>query len=190
MRDRIIKLYEGKVGPNPTDEELTEVFNKGKDRYENEIPPGYKDLEKGKGGKRADYRRAYGDYLMWAAIVEKAKTDGCDVIIVTDDGKEDWWKKESGQVIGPRPELLAEFTNETSKDVAIYSPDRFMEFAKEYLNANVSDDAFGEVRAASEETATWESETDIAAALRAISDQTDTSPMTIAPTKSAKLSSE
>ncbi len=152
-RERIASLFDGSVGAAPSDEEFENEFQKAATRYENGVPPGYMDADKAKGGKFSDKRRAYGDYLIWNSILQKAKDGEHNVILIIDDTKEDWWKKVKGRTIGPRPELLAEFFERTSKKIAIYRPDRFIELAKQFAEAEVSEEALSEVSKASNDRA-------------------------------------
>ena len=107
----LTKLYEGKVGDKYSDERLKEIFTIGEERYNKKVPPGYKDTNK----KTGD-RHRFGDLIIWLQILEKSKKDGCDIIFVTDDKKEDWWQLHNGDKIGPRRELIIEFRKETGNE--------------------------------------------------------------------------
>ncbi|RLK60439.1 PIN-like domain-containing protein [Actinokineospora cianjurensis] len=58
-------------------------------------PPGYKDRKK-------DDVNAVGDYLVWEQTLLEATTRGLDVLFVTSDTEEDWWRLEGGERRGPR----------------------------------------------------------------------------------------
>lgn len=58
-------------------------------------------------------RRLYGDLIVWKQVIQKSKKDKINIILVTDDLKEDWWLKINGKTIGPRFELIKEFHIET-----------------------------------------------------------------------------
>jgi hypothetical protein len=78
----------------------------GEARMARREPPGYLDAEKAgstlpEGGT--------GDYLLWRQATEEAAARGTDLVIVTADQKADWWWRRAGELIGPRPELVAEF---------------------------------------------------------------------------------
>lgn len=47
--DKILDLFDGKVGRGFDEEEIKKIINEGNDRYEKKIPPGYKDAAKKKG---------------------------------------------------------------------------------------------------------------------------------------------
>lgn len=131
LMEMITRLFDGKIG-NPFDEEsLKKIYKEGAHRYEQEIPPGYKD-HKSKREKPESER--YGDLLLWEEIILKSKNENVPIIFVTDEEKEDWWWKEEGKTIGPRLELLAEFHRKTNHKIYMYRMARFMEYAREFLH--------------------------------------------------------
>ena len=70
-------------------------------RYEQKIPPGYRDNGKPDEGS--------GDLLIWKTILEAAKANKQrDFLFVTDETKNDWWIKAEGTV-HPRYELTDEY---------------------------------------------------------------------------------
>nr|WP_287324082.1 PIN-like domain-containing protein [Mesorhizobium sp.] len=112
--NEVTVIFDGKVGDQPNDIELRR--KEAQRRYEEKIPPGYKD--KGRAG----------DYLIWAEMRDKAKVSQLPMLFVTDDSKEDWWARHSGRTLGPRPELRHEFFNDTGQLFYAYSPARFLSF--------------------------------------------------------------
>lgn len=64
-------------------------------------PPGYKDATKDDGG--------VGDLAIWLSLLELGKTNEKHVILVSEDGKPDWWQKSNGAEFLPRYELVDEF---------------------------------------------------------------------------------
>lgn len=82
------------------------ICDEGQNRYKKSIPPGYKD-EKDKDGLRK-----YCDLIWWKEVLNYANSNKKNVILVTDDIKEDWWKKEDEDFIF-REELLNEFYRTT-----------------------------------------------------------------------------
>jgi hypothetical protein len=70
-------------------------------RCKAKIPPGYKDA-----GKDVN---AAGDLIVWHTVLEVAETRKAPVILVSGDGKPDWWHRSSGQSLYPRYELTDEF---------------------------------------------------------------------------------
>lgn len=142
--DELTELFDSCVGKEPSKNELDKIYIEGKDRYAEQIPPGYKDLkEKEKKGNR----HIYGDLLVWKELIEYSKKNKKLLIFVTDDGKEDWWKKENGKTIRPREELIKEFFDITGIRILIYNADQFLKFAKEKgLVPDLKDNTIEEVK--------------------------------------------
>lgn len=140
LRDRITKLFNGKLGGAYTLERLKDIYEEGEKRYEKRIPPGFSDSERKKGENK------YGDLILWFQLIEKAKEEQKPFIFITDETKEDWWWIFRGRTIGPRPELIKEFHSKTNQNIYIYSSDQFMEYARQYLQKDVEETAISEVR--------------------------------------------
>lgn len=125
-QNKLSDLLDGKVLKPFTADEIDAIKKEGETRYENKIPPGFKDADK------SDNR--YGDLINWKEILRFAKESGKHIIIVSSEIKEDWVTKEQGQVVGLRYELIREFYREVAKAsqyVHFLSLDRFLEFARE-----------------------------------------------------------
>ncbi|MCZ6638342.1 MAG: PIN domain-containing protein, partial [Candidatus Dadabacteria bacterium] len=158
IRERIDMLFNDKIGKPPSSQEdLEQLYVEGEQRYHKQIPPGFEDS--GKNDNQPDefthndllYKRKYGDLILWKQIIGYSKNkDLKDVIFITDDNKSDWWWKiDSGgtKTIGPRPELIEEMNRLTNVErLHMYSTEKFLEYANEYLNANVGKEAIEEVR--------------------------------------------
>lgn len=144
--EQITTLLDGKVGYDFDEKTLDELFKEGERRYKEKIPPGFKDLEDKKGAPR---RHLYGDFIWWKQAIDYADKNHCDLIIVTDDAKEDWWFKVENETKSPRVELIKEFHNQTSQSFHMYRTGRFMELAKKYDKVAVSDTSIKEVKSTS-----------------------------------------
>ena len=140
LRDRITKLFNGKVGEAYPIERLKDIYDEGQKRYEKRIPPGYSDSERKKGENK------YGDLILWFQLIDKSIELQKPFIFITDETKEDWWWLFKGKTIGPRPELLKEFRLKTNHDLYVYSSYQFMEYARQYLKQHVGEQAINEVR--------------------------------------------
>ncbi len=142
--EELTLLFECCVGKEPSKLDLKKNYEEGKERYLEEIPPGYKDLkEKEKKG----LRHLYGDLLIWKELIEYSKKNKKPLIFVTDDGKEDWWKKENGITIRPREELIKEFYDLTGIRILIYNSDQFLKFAKQRgLVSDLKDKTIEEIK--------------------------------------------
>ncbi len=140
--NKILSLYEGKVGDDYEPAKLDELYKEGERRFKESIPPGYLDWkDKIKDGTR----RACGDLIWWNQAIDYAKKNKRDLIIVTDDKKDDWWYKVSGKTISPRVELIREFDQETNgQSFLMYKTHQFMEMAKKLDGAKVSDSSIKE----------------------------------------------
>ncbi len=140
--EQLLALYEGKVGPAFSEEELNTIEQEGKKRYTAEIPPGYKDSEKQKGN---NLNNVYGDYLVWKQILNYASVNKKDIILVTNDQKEDWWETLHNQTIGPRIELRKEFIQSTSQKFHMYSMRNFITHFENGIDGKVDRETIDEI---------------------------------------------
>lgn len=122
--DKILAIFEGRVGEKIDDTELNLIKEEGKKRYDKSIPPGYKDDRKKK--NQEDDNNAYGDLIIWKQIIKYAKEKSVGIVYVTHDQKEDWWNIAKGKTIGPRIELRKEFMTETNQEFHMYSMNSFI----------------------------------------------------------------
>lgn len=138
--ESVTELLAGKVGQPYSPETLLTRQKEAEVRFARGIPPGFAD-SKTKGNERS-----CGDYVLWAQLLEHAEGVARPVIMVTDDSKEDWWRRLQGKTIGPRPELVAEMRHRAKVLFHLYRPDSFMEQAGTALNQKVNEPALEEVR--------------------------------------------
>ena len=139
--EKMFVAFDGRVGKCPSAEELSRLNALAQERYEKLIPPGFADLkEKGIPG-------AYGDCIAWQQLMEIANVEQKGIILVIDDEKDDWWLMESRtkRTLGPRPELLEEFTTVTKQQFYMYNSESFLRAAKEFTSAEIRDDVIEEV---------------------------------------------
>lgn len=122
--EKILKIFDGKVGGIVPESELDVIKKEGEERYKKSIPPGYKDGIKKKG--QEDDNNAYGDLIIWKQIIKYSKENNIGIIYVTHDQKEDWWNIVKGKTIGPRVELRREFFAETKQEFHMYSMNNFI----------------------------------------------------------------
>ena len=139
LRDALDTLLEDKLGLPYSQEKLDDVYNLGKQRYKQGIPPGYEDSNK-------EGKDKYGDLIFWFQIIDKAKETNKPIILVTDDRKEDWWRMFKGKTIGPRPELVDEMLSKAGVSFYLYQTDPFMENAQKFLEKQVKKEAIDEIR--------------------------------------------
>lgn len=93
-------ILEGNVGSPLSPDELREALKEARQRNIDKRPPGWKDASKRDNPE--------GDYLVWRQTLIEAKRRAVDVLFVTGDVKDDWWRKERGEIKGPLPELALE----------------------------------------------------------------------------------
>lgn len=135
----ITNLLDGKVGPVYPPEKLEKIYILGKQRYDNKIPPGFKDIGK-------ENNEQYGDLILWCQIISHAKSTNKPIILITDDSKDDWWRKSNGKIIGPHPELINEMLSTTGQNLYIYQTEKFLEYANEYIQSSIKQETIDEVR--------------------------------------------
>jgi hypothetical protein len=147
IQESISLIFENKVGQPYSEEKLKKMITDGEERYKQKIPPGFKDEAKsGDSEVFTEICRKYGDLIVWNQIIDNSIATKKGVVLVTDDKKEDWWEKFKGKTIGPRPELVKEFKDKTGNNFHMYQADRFLEFARKFLNEQISNEIVKEIR--------------------------------------------
>lgn len=147
IKQKISSVFDERVGSPYSEEKLKEIISKGEHRYKQKIPPGFKDSSKsGDGEVFIEKCRKYGDLIVWMQVIDKSKESKKPIVLVTDDKKDDWWERFRGKTVGPRPELVKEFKEETENSFYMYQADKFLELARENLNEKVSDEILEEIR--------------------------------------------
>lgn len=122
----------GRVGVPLSQEDYGKAITEGMRRVEKRLPPGYMD-------KTKDGVGAAADYLVWEQILKEAAHRRCDVLFVTADAKEDWWRKEQGFNRGPRPELTEELRIRGGGRLFMLTPKRFLEVAAPILDFSLQE---------------------------------------------------
>ena len=155
IREKLNELFSNKVGAEPNQDIINNIENEGVERYESDIPPGFKDKNKeGEfhyGGVK--YKNKYGDLIIWKQIIEyvKSNKDIVNVIFVTDDTKKDWWFTiDSGgnKRVGPHAHLINEIKKlDNIKLFDMYTTADFLQkTSKYYSNFKVSEDSISDVK--------------------------------------------
>lgn len=122
--DTVLAIFNRKVGPPFSPEEMKAISDEGKERYEKQIPPGFCDVKKEKEG---DDNNVYGDLIVWKQILAYSAANHKNIIYVTHDQKKDWWNISKGRTVGPRIELRKEFSEKTGQNFYMYSMESFLE---------------------------------------------------------------
>lgn len=123
--DKLLQIFDKKTGKGFSQEQLNEIKIEGQERFDKQIPPGYKDVKK---GNIFVDNNIYGDLIIWKEILAFAKENKKNIIFITDDRKEDWWDiGEAKQITGPRIELRKEFNEVTGKLFYMYRMESFID---------------------------------------------------------------
>jgi PIN like domain len=133
------ELFDGNVGAPYNENDLNRAYEVARKRFDEKVPPGFKDSDKPEPAR-------YGDYVGWRQILDFAVKNNASVILVTDDAKDDWWRREGAQTFGPRPELVVEFRTSCSGLFYMYSSDRFLELSGKYIGGPVDPTAINELK--------------------------------------------
>lgn len=147
--DFIGKIFLGKTGQCFDTEEMDKIAKEGEERYQREIPPGYRDNRK---DDTDDPYRRYGDLIVWFQIIFYAKSEGKPCVFITDDKKDDWWREQSGRTIGPRPRLIEEFKLKTNQRFWMYTVEKFIKESAKMSNDTVSEEILNEIKKVSSES--------------------------------------
>ncbi len=127
-------ILRGKVG-DPLDESAYEkALVEAKRRGDNQLPPGYLDAKKPE-------PESAGDYLVWGQLLVEASRRNLDVLFITRDAKEDWVRKEAGEIRGPRIELINELRARTGRNFYLRTPAQLLALAKDSLNVSIHKDS-------------------------------------------------
>lgn len=138
--DELTNLFEGKISEKYSPEKLEEIYKDGESRYKQRIPPGYEDEK-----TKKDYRK-YGDLVLWFQIIDIAKTQKKNVILITNERKVDWWWKiKDGRNMGPRQELVEEIYESANVDFHMYSSEKFLSYGQTFLKEQVNRQALDEI---------------------------------------------
>lgn len=123
------------IGKELSYSEMMEIAKEGAFRYEELIPPGYKDADEKIGLQK------YGDLFAWKQILRHANKSKKGVILVINDVKEDWFEDDKKT---PRYELLREFNTLVNKPIWLMPMSYFLyqinNLLDTQLDANTIDD--------------------------------------------------
>lgn len=144
---RVADLYGDRVGLQPDDQLIQQRLDEAVAfRFPNQIPPGFKDFDKG------TPLRAAGDFLIWEEVIERAAllSEGSRrVLFVSNDVKEDWYDTSNGKQ-RPWPAMLDEMHRRAGAELRLETPPDFYAGVGEYLNADLAADTYEEIRRVSE----------------------------------------
>lgn len=109
---------------------IIEIVREGGLRYKNRIPPGYKDEPE------KDGTQIYGDLIIWKEILQHAKEQHKEIILICDDVKEDWYMEHpKGNAPDiPRHELIKEFVDYVGTDFWMYPLPKFINMLEQQFS--------------------------------------------------------
>lgn len=140
--DGVLKALEsiltGRVGSELEESEYKAAVREGLRRVAEQEPPGYKD-------KRKEDARAAGDYIVWEQTLIESSSRERDVLFITADTKEDWWRVEGGERRGPRIELVNELRRRSGQRLIMLRPAQLLEYAKDILAVSVTEQGVRDV---------------------------------------------
>jgi hypothetical protein len=87
--------------------------------------------------KKKEDETAAGDFLVWEQTLVEAARRTVDVLFITGDVKEDWWREESGERRGPRLELVQELHARAGVRLFMLRPTSLLEHARKHLGVEV-----------------------------------------------------
>ncbi|WP_188301851.1 PIN-like domain-containing protein [Streptomyces sp. CBMA156] len=116
-------LLAGRVGEAYDAERHVAEIALAKGRAAERIPPGFKDFEDGKSDGEAA-----GDYLVWRQLLDEVSVRNSDVLFVTRDLKEDWWRPGNPQLARlPHVRLVEELRDVTGRRLLMAEPSVLMQ---------------------------------------------------------------
>lgn len=132
---RLTELYNGRVGEAYGPTEFAAAVTEATSRFRRRVPPGYEDMHKAE-----HEEEGAGDYLLWRQTIEHARRAGKDVVIVTQDAKQDWWRLDArNEPINARFELVDEMRREAGVGARLVLTADFLKALGETTNSPVSE---------------------------------------------------
>lgn len=131
---RLEPILAGRVGAKLAPGDQEKAVAEGLRRVDAKEPPGYRDK------KKADDDAA-GDYLVWEQILREAEARNSDVLFITGDVKDDWWRQEGGESRGPRLELVEEMRQRAGRRLFMVRPPVFLSLARDHLRVVIREES-------------------------------------------------
>ncbi|OUI77748.1 hypothetical protein HK18_03140 [Commensalibacter intestini] len=142
LYQKLCELYSNdKIGKPFTRSELDELYKEGELRFRHGVPPGYKDKKKDEiyHHRGIIYHSKFGDLILYKQILEYCKAHHIkNVILVSEDNKEDWVDKETNAL---RKEIRGEaFEVAGIQDFIIMNKDSLLEYSGIEKSLQVKED--------------------------------------------------
>ncbi|GIF72262.1 PIN-like domain-containing protein [Asanoa siamensis] len=123
IAQRLMSIFDKRVGRRYQQEDLDALVRIGRQRFERKVPPGYRDA-----AKPDQVEEGTGDFLIWEQLLRRASALKSNVLFVTDDEKDDWWRLDAdGEPIGPRVELIDEMASRAGVKLVMLRRPEFLE---------------------------------------------------------------
>ena len=150
IRDAIDNIIADKIGDMPTQEIINEIDKEGEQRYSKKIPPGFKDSAKKDITHHSGitFQDKFGDLYLWKELIKKASEENIkNIVLISDDTKDDWIFKYNNVTYGPLESLKTEICQHSNIDnFKLINQFTFLNDAKRFINnINVSDASLEEV---------------------------------------------
>lgn len=152
IRDEVDALFEGRVGPAPDNQAHVSAWDdQGKGRFAMKRGPGFADSAKAEGedasfyAQGLSYQRQFGDLYIWLQLLDHVRSEPVkNIVFVTQDGKEDWWRIAPGKDpkrprLAPLESLAEEVRAAGADRFWMYQLDTFLREAEKQLKIKVSD---------------------------------------------------
>lgn len=136
--DSITGLLKGRIGKAYDADRMSKVVTEAKKRIQEKRPPGYADAKK-------DDDKKVGDYVLWRQLIDEATQRKLPTLLITNDQKEDWYRRLHGVTIGPRPELIEEMYNEAGVLFHAQTLARFIQSVSPELKSRIREATVSEV---------------------------------------------
>lgn len=127
-------IVQGRAGSPLDDDAYLAAVAEGKRRGQEGIPPGFADRSKPE-------ERAVGDYLIWEQVMRHAEAVQRDVLFVTGDVKNDWWRLDQGRAQGPRFELVNELQQRAGVALYMVRPESLLRLGEQFLKVTVREES-------------------------------------------------
>lgn len=138
--DTISNIFDKKIGrPLSKQEFQTILIKEGEKRFDN------KSLALFMNDNSTSSDR-YNDLMLWFQLINKAQSDKCPILFITDDIKNNWWIQSESKTFSPDYNLLREFYNMTGELFYMYRAFNFLEYAKTLIKDGIDESVMNEVK--------------------------------------------
>lgn len=166
IRDAIDNIIGENIGDIPTQEAIDVIDKEGEQRYSKKIPPGFKDSAKKDITYHAGitFQDKFGDLYLWKELINKASDENIrNIVLISDDTKDDWLFISKNTTHGPLESLKTEICQHSNiSNFKLINQFTFLNDAKKFLdNVNVSDESLEEIEKLSLSKNSSESHNDI-----------------------------